>query len=280
MLRFIVIILVIGILGSGVVMAQGESVTNTFEYDGRTRTYQLYVPSEYDAETPIPLVMSFHPAGATGYGMALVTNFENLAEEDTVLLVYPDGPGGYWDYGAGTPAWENVPDLRDDPSFASALLDELLDTYMIDPEQIYMVGFSNGARMAMRMACSDLRVAGMAAVSATISDEVTAICDPDAEFDAIYFHGRLDGTTPWAGKPLYIGSDFVSNALSAPDTAQFFADVNDCSAESVADDGAILYENCNGGQVIFYGVEDQGHLWFDDPDTTQLIWDFFDLKSD
>lgn len=262
------------------VPAWAQEVTQgTLEHDGRTRTYWLVMPDHAD-DALLPLVLAFHPAGGDGAIMARITGFAEWAQRDQVMLVFPDGPGGYWDYGAGTPEWEDVPSLRDDPGFVAALLDDLLAQYPIDPEQIFAVGFSNGARMAFRVGCTEPRISAIAAVAASISDEVTAICDPDSLTDVIYFHGREDRTTPWEGKPLYLEEQQISVALSAPDTADFFAERNVCQGSEIQADGAQLYTDCaEESRVVFYGVQDGGHTWFREPDASALIWSFFGLVA-
>ncbi|MBL1138294.1 MAG: hypothetical protein HND46_23565 [Chloroflexi bacterium] len=246
----------------------------TLNVDGVERTYRLFVPSTYN--TPAPLVIAFHGAGGDGASMARLTTFNRLAESAGVIVAYPEGLLVYWDYGVGTPEWAEQSPVHDEISFISAMLDQLANDYTIDPTRIYAVGFSNGARMAFRVGCefSD-RISKIAAVSATISSEITENCPTDARVSVLYMHGTGDDVTPWAGKPLYDeGGSLISYALSAPDTVNFWLEQNGCPADTTMldmpdanpDDEITVrqahFTGCeNGHEVVFYAVIGGSHAW-------------------
>ena len=258
----------------------------TIRHYGLTRRAEIYVPASYDPEEAMPLVIAFHPAGGSAETMAQLTHFNEYAESEGFMVLYPQGYYGYFDYGAGYDSWADAPDLVDDPGFMLQLVEEVQAAYTID--QIYAVGFSNGARMAFRLGC-DLPLAGIAAVAATISDEVTTHCEADNQPRVLFMHGTADGVIPWGGKPLYIGSQFISNALSAPDTAAFWAAHNGCTTEINTQEAAsirwtISYQTAGDceGDVRFYTVENGGHQWFRDDifdASTEIIQFFFAERS-
>src|SRR4028118_1388406 len=53
------------------------------------RAYDLHVPSSYNSQKPIPLVLAFHGVGASGKGMEKMTGFSQLAEQSGFIVVYP-----------------------------------------------------------------------------------------------------------------------------------------------------------------------------------------------
>ncbi|MBK8137825.1 MAG: hypothetical protein IPK52_18765 [Chloroflexi bacterium] len=262
----------------------------TLEYDGLTRTYSVYVPAT--ADDPAPLVIALHPAGASGRDMALISRFNELADPSGWLVAYPDGPGGYWDYGAGTPEWEDVPDLRDDPGFIAAMIEAIDAEWMVDRERIYAAGYSNGARMAHRLAC-ELPLAGVAMAAATLSDEVTKSCK-DGIVAVWMQHGTADSVVPFDGDPdLTIGSLRISRALSVIETAQFYALRNGCdnpTFDTVFEFNEVVrvrldlvrYQDCAQGSAVEVLVADGGgHGWTHVPtvDTSALIWGFFEQHT-
>lgn len=262
----------------------------TLDHDGMRRTYAVYVP-ESMLDTP-PLVIVLHPAGGSSRTMAFLTRFPEFSELSGWLTVYPDGPGGYWDYGAGTPQWKDVPDLRDDPGFIAAMIETVSAEYNVDPTRIYAVGYSNGARMAHRMAC-ELPLAGAAMVAATISDEVTAICS-DRKVAVWMQHGTSDAVVPFIGDPdLTLGNLRLSRALSVIETAQFFALRNGCDNPTItrvyetADIiqltmDIVRYQDCEGGASVEVLVATGGgHGWqhVSDVDTSAVIWGFFERHT-
>lgn len=253
--------------------------------------YRLYVPASYDGSAAVPLVIALHPSGGNGEVMANITGLNKLAEQEGFIVAYPEGPYQYWDYGADLKEWEKVEGVLDDPGFVAAVIDALTATYNIDPARLYAVGYSNGARMAFRLGC-DLggKLAAIGAVAATISDDITGACAPDTPISVIYMHGTEDGVTPWDGKPLYMPDGmFIATALSAYDTAVFWATHNGCNPlpllslnDANPNDSRSVrraeYSDCDRDtEVAFYGFTGAGHTWSLDSsiDTTQVIWDFF-----
>lgn len=270
-------------------VAQSELPTGRLEHDGMERTFRLFLPPTYDDGEPLPLLVALHPAGTDGAGMAQITRFDELALAENFIVVYPDGPGGYWDYGAGFEEWDVVPDVRDDPGYIEALVAHLDEKLTIDKTQIYAVGFSNGARMAYRLGCEYPEIfKGIGMVAATISEEIINHCAENAQPSVIFMHGTADGVIPWEGKTLYFGSTPVSKAISAPETVAYWVEKNGCTDEvatgeiiDLGGDRTIVpefYNNCEiGSKVAFYPVENGAHLWFrtDNFDSAQVIWTFF-----
>ena len=82
------------------------------------------------------------------------------------VLVYPRGVGLSWNAGACCAAARAA--QVDDVGFIRALVKRVLSTQVdANPRAVYVVGFSNGGRMAYRLACAAPRLfAGVAAVEA------------------------------------------------------------------------------------------------------------------
>jgi poly(3-hydroxybutyrate) depolymerase len=71
----------------------------------------------------------------------------------------------------GLYAWDSFTSLvgcgpinADDIGFLNGLLNKLIDEYPVDPQRVYIYGYSSGAGMAHRMACVNAeRFAGIVA---------------------------------------------------------------------------------------------------------------------
>ena len=81
---------------SGGVLA--ELSQQSFDYDGETRGYQLFVPPGYNGSVRLPLLLVLHGRGGTGERMRQLTGFDMRAAEHHFFVVYPDSPQRYWNY--------------------------------------------------------------------------------------------------------------------------------------------------------------------------------------
>ena len=275
-------------------------------HDGNMYGTRLFIPSSYEEDgDPLPLIIAFHPSGGTGEAMARLSQFDVFGEEDNVLVAYPTSQFGYWDYGYGLPEWAAVKNVLDDVGFAEKLYDYLLETYNVDVTQVYLVGFSNGSRMVMRMACEHSEwFAGAAIVAAGMTSEVAAICPATAQLPVYFQQGTDDLLVPWEGKPLRDGGNIIGYAYAAPDTVTFWVLQNGCALEPIVNDVPDIneedaisirrarFEDCTSGYPVeFYAVLGGGHSWIAAPslittdyvpsgDTSTYIWEFFGLAGE
>jgi polyhydroxybutyrate depolymerase len=131
------------------------------------RPYGLHVPPAYGGSVPIPLVVFFHGYGANGAGMARALSLEAFADRHAFALAYPDGTMD----SRGKRFW-NATDACcdfdrsgvDDVGYVRWLLDDVASRVPIDSKRVYVIGHSNGAFLAQRLAC-DLSTRVAAAVS-------------------------------------------------------------------------------------------------------------------
>src|SRR5262249_21361628 len=121
----------------------------------RDRPYNFYLPTGYDPAVPTPLVILLHGHAPGHSGQALQRYFQlaPLAEAKTFLYAFPDGlldQDGvrFWNatdaccdfYGTGV----------DDVAYLDAVIDDVEDRFNVDPQRIFVSGFSNGGFMAHR----------------------------------------------------------------------------------------------------------------------------------
>ncbi len=53
------------------------------------RTYEYYIPSSYDESEEVPLLFSFHGLGSNGDDQRDLTRFDELAEQEGFIAVFP-----------------------------------------------------------------------------------------------------------------------------------------------------------------------------------------------
>jgi polyhydroxybutyrate depolymerase len=257
---------------SPAVTATGEVTDEWIETpDGRRRHFRLYVPSTYRSVVPTSLLIALHGGLGSSEQFAANSGFDELAEANGFIVVYPDGiraipdrPGlQTWNggYCCGAAANKNV----DDVGYMNFLLDVLEERFVIDRERIFAAGHSNGAIMAYRLACelSDRIVAiGVQAGSLGIDD-----CKPEEPVSVLHIHGLADTNHPIEGG---IGTGVSGVEFrSARVAVRTLAELTDCNDEPLIDVAPSqpdlelsTWSNCaSGAEVRLITVEGAGHAW-------------------
>ena len=151
---------------------QGWTATaRAVQVGGLRRGYLLVRPRDPEPEA-MPLVVVLHGRNMTPSGMI---NRAGLLGMRGVVIAAPLGYGRSWNAGDCCAAARKA--QVDDVSFVSDVVRDVLDTRAdVDPRQVYLIGYSNGGRMAYRMACRRPGLfAGVAAVEAVPMDPCRSV---------------------------------------------------------------------------------------------------------
>jgi len=183
----------------------------------RPRPVNVYVPSSYDGHTPIPLVILLHGYGQSGGDTADWLRIPSIAESQGLLWC---APGSRTD-SHGNEFW-NATDAccdfdgsgEDDAGYLEALIQEIAGNVAVDRKRVYLIGLSNGAFMAHRMALrhADL-VAGIAAIAGMGSFEEAGV--PSQPVNILHIHGTADTTVSYGGGAMST-PDFPANMAAYP----------------------------------------------------------------
>jgi polyhydroxybutyrate depolymerase len=195
---------------TGTASTMPSSGTGTVDVDGRPVT--VHVPASYEPATPAPLVIALH--GYTSNAAELESYLRLTAESDRkgFVYAYPDGStdqrgARYWD--ATDACCDFYGSNPDNSRFLSDLITKIEDSYRIDRARVYLIGHSNGAFMAFRMACdhADQITAIVAVNGATWQD--ASRCRPSEPVSVLAIHSSADETIAFAGGAIN-GTDYPS----------------------------------------------------------------------
>ena len=216
--------------------APGTSVSNTLQVGKLSREYRLHLPSGYDPDTAVPLLLVIH--GYTGTAETTEngeTSFSRHADEHGYAVVYPQGTG-FEVGGSLITSWNDLAcnaspgpegsictadaddyptppecgeprecdwcSCHDDVGFIAALLDELERTLCVDLDRVYATGISNGGMFVHRLGC-DLpeRFAAIAPVAGTLARGFNCAPPTSPGISMINIHGTRDRVVPFDGTP-------------------------------------------------------------------------------
>jgi polyhydroxybutyrate depolymerase len=241
--------------------------------------------------------MALHGRPDNGYGFAFLSDMNQVAQTENFIVVYPDGYDEEWNYATGISGYPDPG--TDDVQFLKDVLDDVGQTFNIDRERLYLMGFSNGGFMTQRVACeAPDTFAAFGIIGATLQVGFEEFCDGKPAVPMIFMHGTEDPSVAWDG----ITWQGQQLTRSITDTLTYWAIHDDCAAEDsqVVDVPGTSTETsirrfefrgcADGTQIDFYAITGGGHTIPGVPDrlpaaqfgltTTniyapQVLWDFF-----
>ena len=255
-------IITLAILLSCVVYSNAQStITGNIIHDGKIRDYRLFIPSTYQAGTPLPLVFNLHGAGSNAVEQEFYCQMNKIADTASFFVCYPNGINNFWNVGwsAGSNA--------DDVGFLNALIDSLQVNYTINPSRIYSCGMSNGGFMSYQLACaSGDRFAAIASVTGSMTPTNYANCQPTRPFPVFEIHGTADLVVPFEGLAnVSISIDSVIDFWTAENGCSNDPDINEIPDINTLDGCTATrydYLNClDNTKVSLIKVEGGGHTW-------------------
>lgn len=96
--------------------------------------YMVHVPLDYRGDQPFPLLI--YLSGGAGQAFDGALSAQDVIEHSGFLAVYPNAGGAMW--------WEQKP-----TAMVHELILEILRTYNVDTNRVYLAGFSNGGSAAL-----------------------------------------------------------------------------------------------------------------------------------
>jgi len=232
------------------------------------RTYHTHVPTP-ESTLINGLLVVFHGGGATGRGIPKLTHFNEIADREGFIAVYPDGFRRHWrDSRATVPEIDSI----DDVNFVSALIRKMISDYKIPNHRVYAAGISNGGFFSQRLAVEiPEQIRGIATVAATMPVALSKLQSLKKPIPVMLIHGTDDPLVPYAGGKVRAGAK--GPILSAHDSAVKWAQLNSCSSEpeithlpNKIDDSTHIrmekYGSCkDNAEVVLLVVEGGGHTW-------------------
>jgi poly(hydroxyalkanoate) depolymerase family esterase len=271
-----------------------------------TRSYQGFVPSSYQAGTPVPLVVVLHGCTQSADNIRSLTQFDKLAETENFIVVYPEQPqsANYlhcWN-------WFLPTDMQrgsGEPSIIAGITQLVQQRYSIDPKRTFVTGFSAGGAMTAIMGAtypdvfaavgigSGLQYGGPYIDPVKAGEQAYRAMGVRArQVPALIFHGGKDTTVPvvdsqqlmqqWRTTADWADDGSVNGSIPTAPTATRQEQVANGGSYTVSD-----YVDAHGQELAQYWlVPDMNHAWSggcrcaqyadpSGPDETRAMYDFF-----
>jgi poly(3-hydroxybutyrate) depolymerase len=223
------------------------SGTHTIQSGGKSRSFILRVPANYNNSNPYRLIFAFHWRGGTmndvasGGTSGTPWSYYGMQEQsnNSAILVAPQGLGNGWANSGG----EDITFVDD--------MNRLIDNALcVDTTQRFALGFSYGGGMSYAIACA----------RATVFRAVAA-------FSGAQISGCNGGTQPIAYFGIHGISDNVLNISAGRSLRDTFVRNNGCTAQSPREPAAgsrthitTVYSGCRAGYPVQWAAFDGGHM--------------------
>lgn len=204
-----------------IVNGQFRTETAYLNFEGYDRSYLIFIPENYSPQLKYPVVFVLHGGGGNAKGLVKTTRarFNQLANRDGFIVVYPNGIEKSWNDGArdnfGVARKLNINDV----GFIEKIIDDLNSKISVDLKNIFACGISNGGFMAQRLAfeLSD-KIKGIGVVAANLSVVQSGQKYPENPVPVILINGTNDSLVPYNGGFVHVFRQKRGEVLSVEES--------------------------------------------------------------
>jgi polyhydroxybutyrate depolymerase len=265
-----------------------DTTTVTLTVDGRP--FRLFVPSSYDEDVPVPLVIGLH--GYTSHSAELESYFRVIphAQRHGFLYALPDGTTDrrgdqFWN--ATNACCDLFESGVDDSTYLSDLIEFVKSSYAVDGDRVFLIGHSNGGYMSHRMACDHAdQITAIASLAGVVWANPSR-CHPARPVSVLQIHGTADETVNYRGGVFAAGRSYpgaeatvaqwreLNGCSDAVDTSRPPLDLDHAviEAETVV---SVYADGCRDGtRVELWSMEGSRHVPVLSDAFTAAVLDFF-----
>jgi polyhydroxybutyrate depolymerase len=245
-----------------------------------------YFPSDFGKNERRPLLVYLHGLGGSGRGAFDQLRLAEFGRRQRVFVVAPDGDRD----SVGRRFWNAHPACCDfdgaspnDVARLERLISRLVSGERIDPNKVFVVGFSNGGFMAHRLGCRlGRQLAGIASIAgAGVAED--QLCRKDGELRVVEIHGDADRIVRYQGGGVFDRPGPTHDSASA--TLQRWGRILECAGEPETGPGldldprlagaettVLTLVSCRRGSAALWTVRGGGHALAGLPGLIQRVW--------
>ncbi len=258
--------------------SQSKTETVFLNSNGIERSYEVFIPKDFSQKQTYPLVFVLHGGGGKAKGMIRLTRarFNQLANRDGFIVVYPNGYKKSWNDGArdtlGVARKLNIDDVK----FFSDMIGDLEQKLPVNQSKIFACGISNGGFMVQRLAFElPNKIKGIGIVAANLSVVQSQKPNPKLPVPVMFINGTSDPLVPFKGGFVTVLNNQRGEVLSVEQSIERWLEINECEGEP----NVYIYPNkdkkdaCSAvrktwinpenkkQKVVAITVDNGGHTW-------------------
>lgn len=227
----------------------------------------------------LPTVVLLPGLGDSPMGVRSSGNWLDAVVDRRLVLVTPGGLFASWNAGAccGLANGTGI----DDVSYLATLIDRIKQRPDVDPDRVFLMGFSNGGMMVYRYLCA---AADTIEAAASFAGPRMIDCAPNRPISMLHLHGTADETVPYQGGAGLIAALLGVSFSPVPQMAEAFAADDGCATAPVERTEGIVttrtWTGCGGSaEVQLVTLAGWSHSWPLTPEVngTDRVLDFFGI---
>ena len=188
----------------------------------------LYVPSDPEPGSDLPLVISLHGYTGNGTSHENYFNLRSRIDERQYMLCVPQGLRNsqgdrYWNATDFCCDFEGQ--NTDDSGYLRALMETIIADHPVDLDSIHVVGHSNGGFMSYRMACDHADLVASIGSLAGATFASPGDCTPSEPVHVLQIHGTQDSVVNFDGSCI----PFLFCYPGALESITIWSEYNQCS---------------------------------------------------
>jgi poly(3-hydroxybutyrate) depolymerase/surface polysaccharide O-acyltransferase-like enzyme len=250
-----------------------NTTVSTIKVGDMTRSYTVLTPAKTTLPASAPIIVMLSGIFSTQQQEINRDQFTSYAEAGDAEVVYPLAYRESWN-ALGCCSWASLAGV-DDVDFIKSLI-PVLDPGRTRP--IYLVGYSNGGRLAYRLACTDpLLFTGTIVVKA---DPIPG-CTVQTPMNIMQVAATDDTDVPY--KPGEKGSESPPATVQLANLLKSSGCTSKSSAQTLGSVTYTLWTDCTAGtRVGFAAYSSGGHVYPRPPNiypaASQVAWSFITGK--
>lgn len=204
--------------------AQSQLVSDSLLIEGHYRTFHFLKPAKPNAT----LLFVLHGSGGNGQGVRNgAKKLEEIAPDENILLVYPDGYKKYWNECRKTAqSAANLENINDN-AFFNDMISYFRKNHRIDTKHVFVVGTSGGGHMAYKLALTmPEQFRAITALIANLPDTNNLDCpEKRVAVPVLIVNGTADRTNPYEGGEVKTGNVSLGLVRSTDRTFRYWSEL-------------------------------------------------------